>query len=259
MKKAWMVALLVLGVASAVALAADVMSVNIVGFNKVTIPANGGVNLVAIQFDGMESQTFEGVFGPPTNQFVKAIEWEDYDTADRIYKWTGTGYITYSLHWNGSWVRSSQWVQGTPTNPPLKSGEAVWLQSGKSTPQHDVAIMGQVVSVATQQVNMATGFQTIGYPFSSTTKIKDLDFVRDGATRAGEWEDFDNGDVIYVWTGSGYATYGLHFNGSWVKSSQWLSGTPTTNVLELGNGFWYNAKNAFAYTETNRYLNVFNN
>lgn len=263
MKKAWMVAL-VLGVASTVAMAqTDVMSVNVVGFTKVNVLPGGKFNLFSTPFDSIDQADANllGVFGtnsltklPPFSlppPFADVVSLFDPSVPEWKFYYQGTDNMFYDV---------DAWPAGSPTNPPLAPGEGFLLQSSVgSTTTNTIALMGEVVSVATQTLAMVTGFQVCGYPFSSDIDIQNTSFASmPGATKlADPMLPPPLADVISVMDASGnYVNYYLNTDGKWYDVSAWPAGTPVTDVvLRLGQGFWYNAIGSFSWVETNKYIN----
>jgi hypothetical protein len=124
----------------------------------------------------------------------------------------------------------------------LESGAAIWLRGADGSADHEVTIVGQAVAAASAGAVITEGFHLLSFPYSCSVALNDLTFLDDNATKAGEFDDIDAGDRIYVWNGSGYNLYGLHFDGSWRASADWWGGSATTDSLNLGDGFWYRAK-----------------
>lgn len=231
----------------------EVTSVNVVGYYKVTIPTGGLFTLVALNLDAIDStnQNLMGIFG--TQLRAGAIA----GLGDRVYKFSAQSgqYTTFQrkstdgLYHNTS---SAGWTNVGGSNASLLSGEAFWLKGATTNmATYDVVVMGEVVSVMTQQVNLVPGFQLQGYTFSTDVPINSTKLGALGTKHAV----YGAGDRVYLWNGAGYTTLGLWTNGVWY--TQWSGGTPltaaATNVVPMGAGFWYNAKTNNAWSETNSY------
>jgi len=230
---------------------ADVTSQNVVGFSKVTIPATNGLTLIAIPFDAF-SNTLAGVFG--TNQLIQGTT-KSAANADKVYIWNATlqSFASYAQLTNGEFYSLSGWPASKATNI-MSPGMGFWLQSSPTTAvSRTITIMGEVVSVLTQSVEIIAGLQQISYPFSSSIALTNTDFGSDGINK-GTTKSAANADKIYVWVVSQYVAYALNGTDSkWYNVSGW-PGTPATNTLQMGEGFWFQRlSNTMTWTETNKY------
>ena len=114
----------------------------------------------------------------------------------------------------------------------------------------EFSLHGEAVDVATQAVEIVTGFQLVGYPFSADIDLQDMDFANDGATANNK---VGGGARVYIWDGDGYGIYQLKTDLMWYATTN-FGGGPVDVTVPLGQGFWYEAKTSFTWTETNRYL-----
>jgi len=242
MKRVGLLALVV-GLIAVVGIAQEVTSVNVVGFNKVQVPPAGGFVQVAIQFDAFDP-TLEGIFGGQLTMNNKA------GNADNVYIWNPAA-TNYNHYWMKADGKFYNFNTGLAENPAVAAGEGLWIQSpGGAAGAKDVALMGEVVDVVTQSVDIVRGFQMLGYGFSSEIALPDLDFAADGATKNNKAGNADN---IYVWTGAGYAHFFLKADGLWYNFDTGLAAT-AADVLGMGQGFWYDARNSFKWTEASKYI-----
>jgi len=243
--------ILAMCVIAAIATAAtnEVTSVNVVGYVKVSIPSNSTAQ-VALQFDPITAANTNlvGTFG--TNQFRRNAFAAN---VDKVFFWVpaqGT-YHSYAMHPTAGWCATTNW--GVAADRAVVAGEGFWVQTPGSGPYAtqalELVLMGDVVDVVTQSINVVTSFQMIAYPFTCDAPISNLDLAADGAVSNAF---FANCDHIYTWNGTAYEGFGLKNDGKWHYQNNW--GVVVTNdVLPLGRGFWYEAKNAFMWTETNKY------
>jgi hypothetical protein len=223
----------------------EVTSVNVVGYYKVTIPPAGGFTLVALNLDSIDptNQNIQGIFG------TQLRSGSNPNNSDKLYKYlpSGGGYKTFFRKTStGLYYSSTDLVNAT--NPAILTGEGMWLQSQPSaTTNYDITLMGEVVSLMTQNVSLVSGLQMSGYPFSTDVALNST-LLRNG--KAGS--NPNNSDNIYYWNGTGYVNFFLKANG-WYNS-QTLTG-PVTNVITMGSGFWYLARtnSSFVWSETNSY------
>lgn len=264
MKKAWMVAL-VLGVASTVAMAqTDVMSVNVVGFTKVNVKPGGQFNLLSLPFDAIDpaDANLLGVFGTNSLTKLDPASFLPPPFADQVWLWVPSvpEWKTYYQSTDGNFYDADAWPAGTATNPAVLPGEGFLLQSDIiETTTNTVALMGEVITASTQVVGIASGYQVVGYPFSSSIDIQNTSFKdMPGATRLPDpMLPPALADNVWVMDDAGnYVNYYLHTDGQWYNASDWPAGTPVTDlVFQLGQGFWYQAIGSFSWSETNKYLN----
>jgi hypothetical protein len=245
-------AICVVGLVATMGMAAsnEVTSVNIVGYNTAIRPVGGTFNLIGVQFDAFDP-TLLGVLG--TNQLVAGVAPQ---FADRVYIYDPSlpGYKQYAMKTGtGSFYNTAAW-SGSATNPPVPAGTAMWIQSKTGTASNMLTIAGEAVDVATQSVDIVQGFQLLAYPFSCEVDLNATSLKTVGTK--GVAPQF--ADRVYVWTGTTYNQYALHTSGEFRSTSTWSQPAgPIT--IPLGTGFWYDAKNGFAWQEANKYLSAFGN
>jgi|SaaInl4_150m_RNA_FD_contig_71_355928_length_2029_multi_2_in_0_out_0_1 hypothetical protein len=252
MKRAVMaVAVLGLVVGMGFAASNEVSSVNIVGYNVDMVPGSNNFNLVAVQFTAFDP-SLQGVFG--TNQLEAGIFPQ---LADKVYLFVNGGYEAYAPKPpSGLFYSTGDWG-GMPTNPPIGAGTAMWLQSKQGTgPQKTVTLAGEAVKQSIVTNMMDTGYQLLGYPYSCERALNDM-ALKDQGT-GGIFPQL--ADRLYVWNGMGYDAYALKSGATpaWYSTADW-GGTPTTDVVPLGRGFWYEARGDFTWVENNPYLGAFGN
>lgn len=226
----------------------EVTSVNVVGYYKITIPPSNKYTLVSLNLDAIDptNQNLSGIFGSQLRSGASPA------LADRIYFYnTGSGqYSTfYRKSTDGLYYNTSS---GAVSNRTIASGESMWIL-GKtgSTTNYDVTVMGEVVAVGTQQVAMVPGFQLLGYTFSSDMSL--VNSFTNGTAGASP----ALADRLYVWNGTSYDQYALRAVGGakvWYSTVTGFSGPSASNTIPMGVGMWYNAKNSFTLTETNKYI-----
>jgi len=251
MKK--MLALLIAGTAiTAVSYAqTTVSSANIVGYAQVTVPSNGYV-MVAYNFETGNGVTyFEDVFG--TNQLISSSRSYNcevvymWDTVEQQYKqFAQYNGKTYSTTTNGWKVAA--------TNPVVTGGFFIKSVLNQTT-NHVIYLSGNVPTSSISSVGIVGGgnFNLISYPFSSDIAISNLNIQ--GATAGTRTY---NADTIYKWADNTYKQYALYTNGLWYNVAQWKV-TPTTDTVNLCEGFWYKAINSTTWSASNLYYNAINN
>ena len=255
MKKLLIATMVVL--VAAVAVAQEVTSVNVVGFTKKLLDTGSRV-LVSAPFDVIDgTKTLKSVLG--TDQLTPA---SNYLLADRVVMFdTVAGqYQNYAIY-DGDMEyypcnNAAEWESSSPIDPDIPEGAGFWIVSG-TTQTNEIALMGEVVTVATQEIDIVEGYQLVGYPFSSKIALKDMDFENDGATANG---NYLLADRMVVWDVDHYQAYGLYTDGAWYPcndAAEWENAvSETERVLELGEGMWYISQSAstWQWSETNQYL-----
>jgi len=183
--------------------------------------------------------------------------------ADQVWLWDPSGleWTAYYQGTDGEFRLSDAWPGDlTPTNPPVLPGEGFFvLSSSISTETNNVPLMGEVVSVQTQEVDIVDGFQALGYPFSAKVNIQDAQFVESGATiLPNALFPPSSADQIWIFDAEAdtYVGYYLNTDGQWYAVEDYPGGSPVDVDLDLGQGFWYQAVSAFPgpWTTTNRYI-----
>ena len=243
---------LVVAATTAFAASNEVYSVNSVGYSTVTVPPTAFV-MLGVSFDGFDP-TYSGLIGEQLRSTgVQA-------TSDQIFSWDPAangglgGYNNYFQYAGVYYLLPSFAV----TNPPLVAGEALWIKAPDSgtfsTTTNEITILGEVVDVSTQLTQVVTGFQQLALPFSSDITLGELGLVDDG-----NWTGVQaTSDAFYIWDPTangglgGYSSYLAYLGVVYLLPSFTVA---TDEVLPIGQGFWYEAKSGFTWTETNMYLN----
>jgi hypothetical protein len=234
----------------------EVTSVNVVGYTKKSLPPGGRI-IVGMPFDNLSNggtNTLLSLFG--TNQLTKAV---NYVNADRIsiFDPAQTRYQTYAMYIDGVFYKcnnGSEWNSNIVANATIiPNGSAFWIvRAGGAATTNDITIMGQVVSVVTQQVGIVSGYQLVSYPFSSGTFITNLN-----TTAMTKANNYVNADRIVTWETDHYQTYGLYTDGKWYKcnsGTEWNNSILATRALDIAEGIWFIGKANFTWSETNKYL-----
>ena len=238
--------------------AQEVVTLGTFGFTKVDKPA-GILNLVGNNFGGATSTLNEVA---PVDQFNGAI---DSAIADRVIVWDSVPdtYNTYALFDGSAYGQPVEWRDssdffGSAVNPIIPAGSAFWVQSKGSSVNTNLVISGNVIGAQTVTNQIVTGFQMLSYPFSNSVDLNDI-MLKNNATGA---IDVALADRVIAWdvVGQSYTAYAL-FDGTaysqpleWRKTSDFFNSASAIPV-DLGQGFWYEAQNAFPWVETNKYFN----
>ena len=245
-KSAAIVATTLLLASWASAQTAEVFSLNVVGFQKVTVsPSNTGAGLF------LESTPFEqdlsnidGVVGTNGTAGITAAQGDNVILFDKYTQ----GYITYWLfsHVNPALNRHWRSGSGLATNVYLYPGMGYWHknQSGSNL---NIVLVGDVVADGTVTNAIVPGLQLISYPFSTSIRMTDMTLTNGtpGTTAA-------QADNIMLYENQSFVTYWLFSHANPTLHRKWRSGSGlATNVfIQPGRGFWYRSRSA----ETNFWI-----
>jgi hypothetical protein len=208
--------------------------------------------MVAYNFETGNGVTyFEDVFG--TNQLISSSRASSceivymWDIVEQQYKqfaqYNGKTYSTAGAGW-----------KLVVTNPVVTGGFFIKAAPSQTT-NHTLYLSGNVPTNSVTSVGIAGGgaFNLISYPFSSDIAISNLNVQ--GATASSR---ASSADRIYKWANNTYKQYALYTDGKWYDILQWKI-TPTTDTVNLCEGFWYKAVNSTTWSATNLYYNAIRN
>lgn len=228
-------------VACASIVSAQVPSDNVVGYVKETTPAAGGFNIVNVNVFG--TADIQDVIANVADLNASTIK----ANADKIYVWSGTGYSSYGLYAGTSdyWMDtlSIGWnkaAKAAPSAVTLNRGNSVWYETGAGGVSAPLYTLGEVPNDGTFDIAVAN-FSLIAYPYAATINLTDL--VVSNATASATKAVADK---IYIWSGTGYSSYGLYAGTSdywmdtlsigWNKAAK---AAPSDVDVDLGKGIWY--------------------
>ena len=246
---------------------------NVVGFTRVEIlPQKMEILSVHSFSNGSSDVSVQDVL--EKSHLVGSLYW---DNADKLDVWDATSqvYVRLGLYSrdgvNKYWAEnSSRWGRLTPvttnpyeaTNTFFSRGSAVWLAKPSTSVESSHAVTaGAVFDDATVSLALPPGISLIAHPYSASLPFTAIS----GASPTIYW---DNAAKIQVWdsVGQKYLTLGFYGRGGanlsyWAEnSSRWGRLTPvttnpyeTTEVIEIGKGFWYTATSGDTVTFTKNY------
>lgn len=202
--------LLTFALLSSLLLSAHAESVysNIVGMMKITVEPDS-FNLISLPFEGSSGDITLG---------------EAFETvADQttIYVWTNLAYNEYTFFSAAPGWFAPGFVPSDDVTIP--KGSSVWVKASSS--QIELVHSGGVTEDTSIDVNFGVGFNLISVPYPIQTTLGDLDVT-----------DISDGDVIYIWNGSGYDEY-TYFS----AAPGWFAPgfVPSESVvIPTGAGFW---------------------
>jgi hypothetical protein len=241
-----MTAALALVTAAGLAVAADVISDNVVGYQTLNI-TGGNYNMLAVQWDKVQGGNIDiqGVFQDVTGLTGSTSALN----ADQILVWdpVTSGYTTYWLYdsggtypsWDGKWIDGL----GGIASAAFPKGTAFWLVS-QVTDTNALVSAGQAPSAVSVNANITAGnYNMVANPYPASYALNSaynwLTAGADGSTSAL------NADQILVWdpVTSGYTTYWLYDSGGTYPSwdGKWIDGLGgiTADSLLMGQPAWF--------------------
>ena len=223
---------------SGCAWATEVVSSNVVGYQKLSIPANGYA-LLANPFTqvGSSGETFpiNDMFADDVGQSNGGM---NSGAADQIKPWNSTAQGYTTTYYFSS--RINKWSSGSPmvaASTSLEPADGYWYFN-RGSEAISLTVSGEV-STNDVPVVLVPGYTLVCNPFPAALKLNDGDI--DWET-AGSHGGMNSGaaDQIKPWnsTAQGYTTT-YYFSS---RINKWSSGspmTPTTASIAPGEGFWY--------------------
>ena len=175
--------------------------------------------------------------------------------SDQIQVWDGSKfsiyfYRQYKSNMPNKFTLGPAWVANasasTPTTDTIKRGSGVWFARPTDQAAGTITVSGSINATAKTH-NILAGFNMISSAFPCDFKFNGgaIDWEKCGAvagTVAG------NSDQIQIWDGSKFSIYFYRqyksnmpnkftLGPAWVANAS--AGTPTTDTIPAGKGFWY--------------------
>jgi hypothetical protein len=215
----------------------EVYSLNVVGFQKVSALASGGLVLSSTPFD-RDTANLDNVLG--TNGIAGAT----LGAADNclMYDKYTQSYLQYWLfsHTNPTLNRHWRGTAGLSTNVYLLPGQGFWYRNRASSDM-TLVMAGDVVDVGAVTNLLVPGLQMLSYPFSTSIRMTDMTLTNGvaGATLGGA----DN-IMMYVATNQSFNQYWLFSHTNPTLNRKWRSaaGLATNVFVQPGQGFWYRSR-----------------
>jgi len=215
MKKAGM--MLVAGLLVTGAMAEDVTSVNVVGFNKIAI-GPGKLALVTLPFESFGDSTLQDLVGDQLPVGSSAFIW------DRATK---------------SYISAGRTKAGWSTTDVIYRGDGFWLKNG-GVATNFVSFMGEVPAeynnAATTTIAQLTGINAVGYAYPT-----DVVWTNTTLSQASVV-----GDSLFLWdeVAQTYQSYGK-------TKAGW--NTPAGLTISAGRAFWIKTTATIDWTEVAPY------
>ena len=216
--------------------AAEVVSSNIVGYEKITITP--GLNMIGNQFLGVGNGTFQNI-NKMFAENSELVAGGDDSEADSILVWDGSSYsnVYYYDSWDNSWYNTDDLEESTTDT--IGAGKGIWFKHFGDESE-EITFAGEVPTNATYSVQIKTGLNMIANPYPMAICPNGASFEVDGIVAGG---DDSEADSILVWDGSSYSK--VYYYDSW--DNQWydtdnLEDPIETAILSPAMGFWYKHK-----------------
>ena len=215
---------------------AEVVSSNIVGYNKLTLQA--GYNLLGNNWN---------LVGGEDGNVTDVLDAKDLSGLDsqgnftsQIQIWEGDGYAFYGwAGYVGDATYDYKWLNQSTLEPvdlPAPKGTAFWIKAGAAA---DVTFSGEVATNETYTIQVSAGYNLLANPFPETISIQQIQSENlSGLDAQGNFTS-----QLQLWEGDGYAFYGwAGYTGDPAYDYKWLNMStlePATGVnIDIGTGFW---------------------
>lgn len=241
-------------IALAGSLYAAVESVNIVGYNTVTIDKEW--TIIGVNFENVGSGEItindaipfaEGMTKGNTTGTADNIQIQNVSgTYDTYYMSNGKnvkGNTVTGLE--GNWAAASQY---TPTEATIGSGTAMWYGAKNIATPFNITVAGQVLVSATADTSINLVAKHIANPYATDLALNDGIPYTEGMTKGNTTGSADN---IQIQNDSGtYDTYYMSngknvkgntvtgLEGKWAAASQYTP-ADSSAVIPVGKGAWY--------------------
>ena len=246
------------------AMAAEVVSSNIVGYEKINLAV--GYNMVGPQFKLVGADTTErDIASIGTLESTMAGYGADYVFANIMEVWDPAtkGYIQYG--WSGTSGTDvdddpsydNQWLDSglEKTEDTIALGNGAWI---KAATAGSITIAGEVPTAATTTVQLSTGYNIVANPYPGEVAVASFGAL--SSSMAGYGSDYVFATIMEVWDPEtkGYTQYGWSgTSGTDVDDdssydNQWLDSglEKTTDTIPFGTAVWIKAASEGSITFT---------
>ena len=212
---------------------AEVVSSNVVGYQKITLAANNYTMLAPMfNYVGGGEKAIPDIFAE--DDFVSA----DTDgEADCIYMWENGGYTTtyfFSSDAGDAWSDNQDGFDETTDTIP--SGLGFWFYS-RSDSDKTVTLSGQVPTTDVDVDIVADNYTMVANPFSAPIPVKSI-VAKTGAFTSADTDG--EADCIYMWEDGGYTkTYFFSSDAGDAWSDNQDGFDETEDTIPPGLGFWF--------------------
>ncbi len=234
----------------------SVYTANIVGVQRLALPAANRFRLAAAPFES-EHNTLQELLAPQQMIAATTAAGADrirfWDTQEQTYRSAalhpnGNYYLlNASGQFDGGWVVVNEWV--------VTPGTGFWIVTAPTSPDNrSVLVAGDVSTRADIELPITQGYQILTYPFAVEQPLGQTQLMASGATAA---TTAAGADRVRIWNPDQqrYEGYALHSNGTWYQltpsgqfDSDWIE---STHTFQPGEAFFYWAQHDFTWTEPN--------
>lgn len=230
--------------------AAEVVSSNVVGYQKLTLQA--GYNLIANGFRVVGTDTAASLQDMFEDAKTAATGTTDQMTADNLKAWDGEGYVTYWFYdatgtededpdYDKKWYDVVD--DSAPTTAGLTKAEGAWYIARRAT---TLTIAGEV-GTNSVSVSLQNGYNLMANPFPVAFSLNGSGINWAGMGVVGTTDQM-SADNIKTWDGEGYVTYWFYdatgtededpdYDKKWYDVID--DSTPTSASIPAGEGVWF--------------------
>jgi PKD repeat protein len=168
--------------------------------------------------------------------------------ADRVLKWTGSGYEMAWLvggtgtPYDGKWFSQSG---ASLSKIKLQTGEGFWVEIRPGHPPVDLTFVGEVCTDSVQVIRLNPGYNLIGNCYPTTVDLHETGLRENGVVVGAS--NMRQADRIMVWNGRDYDiawlvdSTGTQYDGLWLNEV----GSAVADIkLEPGKGYWLHIRNS---------------
>ena len=226
--------------------AAEVVSQNTVGYNRITLPTQ--FTLVGTQFFNVGGgiKDLQEIVSGSTMPGLDADNNFAFQTEIRL--WDGYNYDTYGWDPDGDpSIEGSdhKWVDdylNVVENVTMSPGTAVWIKIPQSSAGSTLTIAGEVAEGTSTNVTIHSGFNLLSSPFPTATDIQSIQ-PGEGIPGLDADNNFAFQTEIRIWDGYNYDTYGWDPDGDpSIEGSdhKWVDDylNVVNKTIPVGQGFW---------------------
>lgn len=123
----------------------------------------------------------------------------DFTLLDKVYLWNGSGWTTYFLDGLYNWRKIGSFA--TANADVVYPDEGIFIQRNDAT-DLTLTFFGDVPGKAQVTTMPGPGLQFVSSRYPVETTVGDLGFEQ-----LPDWQQGSGGDLVYVWTGTGWDTY----------------------------------------------------
>ncbi|MCR4437672.1 MAG: PKD domain-containing protein [bacterium] len=168
--------------------------------------------------------------------------------ADRVLKWTGSGYEVAWLAggtgtpYDGKWFSQSG---GSLSKMKLRTGEGFWVEIRPGHPLVDLTFLGEVCTDSVRVITLNPGYNLIGTCFPTVVDLRETGLRENGVVVGAS--NMRQADRIMAWNGKDYDIAwlvdrtGTQYDGLWLNEV----GSAVADIkLEPGKGYWLHIRNS---------------